>query len=68
MDRKSKKLNFSFKMSDVGSLNSVASLDTVDMLKRDIELLQEKLDGISRNVYIQQDLEREHFDCNSIIH
>ena len=66
LDRKSKKLSFNINVADQAS-NSIASTDTLDLLKQDLATLQSKLDMMSRNVYIQQDIEKEHFECNQYI-
>ena len=64
LDRKSKKLSFNIAVIDQAS-NSIASTDTLDLLKQDFQGLQDKLDSMSRNVYIQQDIEKQHFDCKN---
>ena len=51
LDRKSKKLNFAFTMADMNS-NSLAGQDTIDTLNQELALIQERLDSISRNVYL----------------
>lgn len=55
-----------FKVADMGNVNTLASVGTIEMLTKDLKTLQDRLDSISRNVYIQQDIEKEHFECNFI--
>jgi hypothetical protein len=61
LDRKSKKLSFSFKVTDMNS-NALAGQDTLDSLNQELGFIQERLDNISRNVYLQQEMDRQHFD------
>ena len=61
LDRKSKKLNFSFQVSDK-SMNNVAGQDTLDVLNQELSNIQERLDSISRNLYLQQDMDKQHAD------
>ncbi len=65
LDRKSKKLNFSFQVSDK-SMNNVAGQDTLDVLNQELSNIQERLDSISRNVYLQQDMDKQHADRKKI--
>ena len=51
LDRKSKKLNFSFQVGDPNS-NSLAGQETLDQLNVELSAIQERLDSISRNVYL----------------
>jgi hypothetical protein len=51
LDRKSKKLNFSFQISD-RSANNLAGQDTIDVLNQELSNIQERLDSISRNLYL----------------
>ena len=51
LDRKSKKLNFSFQVSDK-SMNNVAGQETLDVLNQELSNIQERLDSISRNLYL----------------
>ena len=67
LDRKSKKLNFAFTVSDMNS-NSLAGQDTLDTLNQELAVIQERLDQISRNVYLQQDMDKQHFDRKSSSH
>ena len=62
LDRKSKKLNFNFQVSDMNS-NQLAGQDTLEVLNMELAQIQERLDSISRNVYLQQDMDKEHFEC-----
>ena len=39
LDRKSKKLNFMFKVADMGNVNALASVDTIEMLTKDLKTL-----------------------------
>jgi len=64
LDRKSKKLNFNFQVSDMNS-NQLAGQDTLEVLNMELAQIQERLDSISRNVYLQQDMDKEHFECKS---
>ena len=59
-DRKSKKLDFSFKRNTVHS-EEQADKATLDSLTEDLQLLQSELEEISRNIQKQKDLEEEHF-------
>ena len=65
LDRKSKKLNFSFQVSDK-SMNNVAGQDTLDVLNQELSNIQERLDSISRNLYLQQDMDKQHADCKKM--
>ena len=42
--------------------NSLAGQDTLDTLNQELAVIQERLDQISRNVYLQQDMDKQHFD------
>ena len=66
LDRKSKKLNFSFQVSDK-SMNNVAGQETLDVLNQELSNIQERLDSISRNLYLQQDMDKQHADCKHIL-
>lgn len=61
LDRKSKKLNFSFQINDK-SMNNLAGQDTLDVLNQELSNIQERLDSISRNLYLQQDMDKQHFE------
>ena len=61
LDRKSKKLNFSFQVNDK-SMNNIAGQDTLDVLNQELSNIQERLDSISRNLYLQQDMDKQHFE------
>ena len=65
LDRKSKKLNFSFQVNDK-SMNNVAGQETLDVLNQELSNIQERLDSISRNLYLQQDMDRLHADCKHV--
>ena len=65
LDRKSKKLNFSFQVADK-SMNNVAGQDTLDVLNQELSNIQERLDSISRNLYLQQDMDKQHADRKKI--
>ena len=60
-DRKSKKLDFSFKRNSAHS-SEAADADTLDSLSEDLKLLQGELEEISRNIQKQKDIEEEHFN------
>ena len=60
-DRKSKKLDFSFKRN-LGHSKDQADTNTLDSLTEDLQLLQGELEDISRNIQKQKDLEEEHFN------
>ena len=60
-DRKSKKLDFSFKRNQAHS-SEAADTSTLDSLTEDLKLLQGELEDISRNIQKQKDLEEEHFN------
>ena len=60
-DRKSKKLDFSFKRNTAHS-SEAADTDTLDSLNEDLKLLQNELEEISRNIQKQKDIEEEHFN------
>ena len=61
LDRKSKNLNFSFQINDK-SMNNLAGQDTLDVLNQELSNIQERLDSISRNLYLQQDMDKQHFE------
>ena len=48
--------------------NSLAGQDTLDTLNQELAVIQERLDQISRNVYLQQDMDKQHFDRKSSSH
>ena len=51
LDRKSKKLSFNFRVKDLNS-NELAGQDTLESLNQELAVIQERLDSISRNVYL----------------
>ena len=59
LDKKAKKLTFNFQLMDS---QTIAGADTVEMLGQELQELQDKLDAVSRNVYLQQDIEKVHFE------
>eukprot|EP00347_Sterkiella_histriomuscorum_P021012 403335602 len=61
LDRKSKKLTFNFKVTNIDS-NVKANTETLSLLQTTIEKMQTKLDQISRNVYMQSEVDKEHSD------
>ena len=64
LDNKQKKLTFNFVIVDMAS-NKVAGKEVVDILQQDILEIQERLMTVSRYVYMQQDLEKVHFECKT---
>ncbi len=62
LDRKSKKLTFNFQ---VGNMNSQdpANQDTLEVLNQELSQIQERLDQVSRNVYMQTEMDKQHFEC-----
>ena len=60
-DKKSKKLDFSFKRSTPDNTEA-ADQETLDSITDDLKLLQTELEEISRNIMKQTDLEEEHFN------
>ncbi|CDW87419.1 emp24 gp25l p24 family of membrane trafficking proteins [Stylonychia lemnae] len=61
LDRKTKKLTFNFQVTSIDS-DAKAGSQTVDRISNSVQRMQNKLDTISRNVYMQNEMDRQHSD------
>ena len=66
LDKKTKKLTFNFQVRENHQMKSnefTAAPSPVELLEKEMGHLQDKLDVVSRNVYLQEDMDKIHFDC-----
>ena len=63
LDRKSKKLTFNFFIANVDS-EQKAGIETVDRMGVTLSSMQKKLDQVSRNFYLQSEMDKQHGDSN----
>ena len=61
LDSRNKKVTFSIKILSHDS-QEAASLDTVNHITKEFGKMQDRLDLISRNVYLQQEADKQHSD------
>ena len=58
-DKKAKKLTFFIQVTS-RDRDSIAGTDTIDKISQEFQNIQDRLDQISRNVYQQQEVDKEH--------
>ena len=63
LDKKTKKLNFNVKFVDIKKKN-LPTKTNLEKIGREVKGLYESMEEVSRYIYIQQDIEREHFESN----
>lgn len=61
LDRQIKKVNFNFFVIDPNA-QSIAGTDTVQYLSTEIYKAHQIADKVSRNIYLKQDIDKQHFD------
>ena len=64
LDLKTKKVTFHATIVSHTS-EDTASLQTVDLIVKDLEKLQQRIDTISMNVQLQQEVDKDHADSNN---